>query len=172
MWHKRSKVQVNQKTYTIVRVYEKKQKEQIYIVSDEKKLFMMKRYDDLDHYKKILQDYTFLESINVCIPKIIRTDDELKVIVKEYVTGTLASSKILKGEQPSYYLTQMKEMASIVEENQQCLDYFPTNYIEFKNKLYYVHYECFPFSKEKSFENVVNKYWINSSELIRKMNGK
>ena len=50
------------------------------------------------------------------------------------------------------------------------IDYFPTNFIEKDGILYYVDYECNPYSDEWNFENWGIKYWSKTPEFLSYLN--
>ena len=46
------------------------------------------------------------------------------------------------------------------------LDWFPTNFIPFENRLFYVDYECNAYMEEWSLEHWGLRYWARTPEFL------
>jgi hypothetical protein len=57
------------------------------------------------------------------------------------------------------YLGQVKDMCGLLYSNGLNIDYYPTNFVVEQDRLYYVDYECNPYSDQWNFENWGKQYW-------------
>lgn len=62
-------------------------------------------------------------------------------------------------EMREMYLKQVKEMALAVYSSGLNIDYFPTNFVVQNGVIFYIDYECNPYSDDWNFENWGIKYW-------------
>lgn len=137
-------------------------------------------YEKCDYYtfednklESELRDYHILVDIGIAIPKLISYDNEKQLIVKELLYGTTAAEWIAKGEVKDTHIKQIFEMCDILYNNNLNIDYFPTNFMEKEQKLYYVDYECNPYMEEWNFENWGIWFYANVNgfeEFVRKGN--
>ena len=98
-------------------------------------------------------DYQRLLLTGIRIPKLVDVDVPNERIVKEYIAGPTLSELIKQDMPIDPYLTQVREMAEQVRAHGLNIDYFPTNFVVQEELVYYVDYECNPYSEEWSFEN-------------------
>ena len=56
-------------------------------------------------------------------------------------------------------------MAELAKKAGLNIDYFPTNFVVCDGLIYYVDYECNPYSDEWNFENWGIKYWGRTPEF-------
>lgn len=118
-----------------------------------------------------LHDYQRLLNIGIAIPKMIDSDIEKEIIVKEYIEGETIVELLKKNIDVEKYILIVKEMAKLAKEAGINIDYFPTNFVASGDKLYYVDYECNEYSDEWSFDNWGIKYWRKSKELSEYLKG-
>lgn len=112
-----------------------------------------------------LRDYKRLSNVGINIPKLIEADIENERILKEYIKGESIYEYVLKGIDTSRYIEQVKEMCSLLYPNDLNIDYFPTNFIVNKERIFYVDYECNQYSDKWNFENWGLKYWTKTPEF-------
>lgn len=98
-------------------------------------------------------DYQRLRLTGIRIPKLVDVDVPNERIVKEYIAGPTLSELIEQDMPIDPYLPQIREMAQQVRAHGLNIDYFPTNFVVQEELVYYVDYECNPYSEEWSFEN-------------------
>lgn len=98
-------------------------------------------------------DYQRILLTGIRIPKLVDVDIQNERIVKEYVEGPTLSEMIKQDEPIDVYLPQVREMAEQARAHGLNIDYFPTNFVVQEGLVYYVDYECNPYSEEWSFEN-------------------
>lgn len=112
-------------------------------------------------------DYERLKSAGVTMPEMYDIDVANERILKEYIEGftvfELVKNDVMHGE----YIAQMREIAHKVYSSGLNIDYFPTNFVVKNGILYYVDYECNPYSDEWNFENWGIKYWSKTKEFLK-----
>ena len=64
------------------------------------------------------------------------------------------------------HIRQMEAMCEILYGAGLNIDYFPTNFVLRDEKLYYVDFECNPYSEQWNFENWGSKYWSKTAEFL------
>lgn len=106
-----------------------------------------------------LNDYNRLINANIRMPLMIEFDKKQEIIIKEYIKGDNVLDLIKNGEDVSPYISQVREMANLAKEAGLNIDYYPTNFIPYNGKLYYVDYECNEYSEDWNLENWGMKYW-------------
>lgn len=110
-------------------------------------------------------DYERLRSAGIRIPKMLAIDPKNERIVKEYVDGPTVFDLVRGGVPAEPYLPQVREMAAQAKAAGLNIDYFPTNFVVSDSVLWYVDYECNPYSDEWNFENWGIRYWSRTQEF-------
>lgn len=116
-----------------------------------------------------LDDYARLSELGINMPRLLAVDSGNERILKEYVEGDTVMEMVLSGSLPPECLAQVKGMCSVLYEAGLNIDYFPTNFVWRDQLLYYIDYECNPYSDEWNFENWGVKYWSRTPELEKWM---
>lgn len=152
---------VNQTEYTIVKLLGHGKGGYSYLACRDGKQVVLKQihHEPCAYYtfgNKIeaeQNDYQRLLLTGIRIPKLVDVDISNERIVKEYIEGpTLA--ELIKQDMPiDPYLPQVRGMQKQVRAHGLNIDYFPTNFVVQEELVYYVDYECNPYSEEWSFEN-------------------
>ena len=57
------------------------------------------------------------------------------------------------------YFDQIREICRILYAAGLNIDYYPTNFVVQDDLLYYIDYECNPYSDQWNFENWGSQYW-------------
>ena len=104
-------------------------------------------------------DYERLLAAGIRIPKMTAVDRQAERIVKQYIEGDTVFDLVRDGAAVGPYLEQVREMAALAKEAGLNIDYFPTNFVVQDGLLWYVDYECNPYSAEWDFENWGSRYW-------------
>lgn len=146
-----------------------------YLVTDGKKKYVLKQihHEPCDYYQfgnKLeaeLNDYKRLHNIGITMPKIIDVDVKNERILKEYIHGDTIYSLILQDKMDEDYLKQLKSMCSLLYAANTNIDYFPTNFVVQKGRLFYIDYECNDYMDEWNFENWGIKYWSKTEEFLK-----
>ena len=92
-------------------------------------------------------------------------DFEAERIMKEYIEGQTVFDLVRFGADTGIYLGQIRKMAEQAFSAGLNIDYFPTNFVVREGLLWYVDYECNPYSDEWNFENWGIKYWSDTDEF-------
>ena len=110
-------------------------------------------------------DYERLQNAGIRIPRMLAVDTAAERIVKAYIEGPTVFERIRDGGSAEPYLMQVREMAAKAKAAGLNIDYFPTNFVICGGLLWYVDYECNPYSDEWSFENWGVRYWSRTPEF-------
>lgn|SRR5574344_785750 len=110
-------------------------------------------------------DYKKLTKAKIRVPKLIEIDEPNETLVKEYIPGETALDLVIKGDLPIVYFEQVYEQYRQARISKINIDYFPSNFILFNDKLYYVDYECNPYNPKWNLENWGIRYWLYTKEL-------
>ena len=161
-------MKVNDRTYEIIRLLGHGKGGYSYLASDGTKEAVIKQihhepcsyYQFGDKIQAELTDYEKLRKTGIRIPQMLDVDQERERILKEYIQGPTIYELILQG--------QMSEQARQAGLN---IDYFPTNFVvhgkALDRQLYYIDYECNPYTKEWNFENWGIWYWSKTPEFMQ-----
>lgn len=98
-------------------------------------------------------DYRRLLETGIRMPQMVDIDVTNERIVKEYIEGPTLSELIEKKQPIEAYISQVRQMAEQVRVHGLNIDYYPTNFVVKDGLVYYIDYECNPYSEEWSFEN-------------------
>lgn len=160
---------INDKKYYLISLLGHGKGGYSYLVSDKKNFFVLKQihHEPCSYYSfgnKIeseLRDYNTLLKTGINIPKMIDVDLKNERILKDYIPGFTISKYIEEGQLKKEYLKQVITMSKVLKDLNINIDYYPTNFIVYKDILYYIDYECNPYMSEWDFDNWGIKYWQN-----------
>lgn len=149
-----------------------------YLAQREGKYYTLKQihHEPCDYYSfgnKIeaeRNDYQRLLQAGIRIPKLLDIDMKRERVLKEFVDGPTISDLVKADAVTEQHLAQVREMAAKAMAAGLNIDYFPTNFIMQDDLLYYIDYECNPYSEEWNFENWGSKYWSKTPEFLAYMN--
>ena len=138
------------------------------IEDDEKREYTLKcfHHERVDYYtfssSKVdleLDAYCFLHKNGVPIPRLLYWDRDREIILKEYIPGDTALYRITEKEDLSYLFPRLYKLQNAMKEKGVNLDWYPSNFVEHKDTLYYIDYEISPYEEKWSFENWGVGYW-------------
>ena len=112
-----------------------------------------------------LRDYQTLKNTGINIPKMIDYDKNQEIIIKEYIDGKTIDQLIIEDKMKDCYIEQIKKMCAILYPLNLNIDYFPTNFVVSNEILYYIDFECNPYSEKWNFENWGIKYWSKTEDF-------
>ena len=169
---------VNNRTFKVIKLLGKGKGGYSYLVTDGKSQYVLKQihHEPCEYYQfgnKIqseINDYKTLENIGINIPKLIDVDIDNERILKEYIEGETIFELVLNDKMEQKYLNQIRDMCSLLYENKINIDYFPTNFVVENEKIYYIDYECNEYMDEWNFENWGIKYWSKTQKFIDYVN--
>jgi hypothetical protein len=123
-----------------------------------------------DKFQSELDAYSYLMKIGIPTPEMIDKNREQEIIIKQYIHGktlsVLSAEKALTGN----HWSQLRQISDIATGAQINPDWFPTNFVEDEeHKLWYIDYECNPYSEEWNLTNWGMYFYLNS-EGMRKYN--
>ena len=140
-----------------------------FLVEDSKgRFFTLKcfHHETVDYYtfstNKVdleLNAYRFLLDSSVKIPRLLYWDREREIMLKEYIEGETALERVERGEDLSSYFPTLSSLQSEMRKRSVNLDWYPSNFIDYNNALYYIDYEISPYEDRWSFENWGIAYW-------------
>lgn len=171
-------MQVNGRELLIIKLLGKGKGGYSYLASDGRRQYVLKQihHEPCNYYQfgnKIeseIRDYDRLKSVGIRMPEMIDVDIRQERILKEYIEGETIFDLVLADQMKADYLEQVREMCSLLYAHNINIDYFPTNFIVQREKLYYIDYECNDYMAEWNFENWGIKYWSKTEELMQYVN--
>lgn len=158
---------VNGKDYGVITLLGKGKGGYSYLVTDGIIRFVLKQihHEPCDYYQfgnkleSELRDYATLSKVGIPMPKLLDVDHAQERILKEYIDGPTIAALVESGGMKETYLGQVKDMCGLLYSNGLNIDYYPTNFVVEQDRLYYVDYECNPYSDQWNFENWGKQYW-------------
>ena len=160
-------LELNGKQYQVMDLLGKGKGGYSYLVTDGQQEFVLKQihHEPCDYYtfgdkiQSELRDYERLTQVGVCMPRLLDVDIAKERILKEYIVGDTISNIVARGEMKPEYLEQVKQMCNLLYPAGLNIDYYPTNFVVQDGILYYIDYECSPYSDQWNFENWGSQYW-------------
>lgn len=165
---------VNQKTYEIIKLLGKGKGGYSYLVTDGNRQYVLKQihHEPCDYYQfgnKIeaeIADYGRLHAIGIRMPELLDVDIENERILKEYIEGKTIYDLVLNDQMKQIYLDQMKQMCALLYPSNTNIDYYPTNFVVQDDVMFYIDFECNNYMEEWNFENWGVKYWSKTPEFM------
>ena len=152
----------NGEAYEIIRLIAKGKGGYTYLAKTGDTAVVIKKihYEPCDYYQfeanklsSEIRDYQTLFNMGIPMPKLLFFSQEEQFLVKEYLPGGTLANLAADHRLHDTHITQIFDMCKKLYPNHLNIDYFPTNFMEHQGILYYVDYECSPYSDEWSFEN-------------------
>jgi predicted Ser/Thr protein kinase len=106
--------------------------------------------------------YNRLKECNILLPELLVYDAEKNYLVKEYIEGVAASELIASNKINESIIKQLFKMYRLAKKAGLNIDYFPSNFIIRDQQLFYIDYECNPYSPEWDLPNWGIYYWANT----------
>lgn len=165
---------VNEKSFEVLRLLGKGKGGYSYLVTDGKGEYVLKQihhepcsyYQFGDKLASELRDYQRLREIGIPMPKLLDVDRERERILKEFIPGDTIDRLVMEDRMEPGYVCQMEEMCSKLYPANTNIDYFPTNFVVYDGKLWYVDFECNNYMDQWNFENWGIKYWSKTPEFM------
>ncbi len=158
---------VNDKSYEIIKLLGKGKGGYSYLVTDGEKKYVLKQihHEPCDYYQfgnKIeseVRDYHRLKQVGIRIPEMYDVDISNERILKEYIEGETVADLVERNAVKPEYVEQVRQMCRLLYPTGLNIDYYPTNFVVQKELLYYIDYECNEYMEEWNFENWGIKCW-------------
>lgn len=112
-----------------------------------------------------IEAYHQLKKSGILVPNLIAYDDENQYLIKEYINGVTAAQWIAERPLEKTLLSQLFRMAEQLERMQLNIDYFPTNFVIHRGKLYYIDFEVNAFDATWSLQKWGLYYWANQKGM-------
>ncbi|MCM1086951.1 MAG: phosphotransferase [Muribaculaceae bacterium] len=168
-------MEVNDKKFAILRLLGKGKGGYSYLVSDETGRYVLKQihHEPCDYYQfgnKIeaeIRDYDRLKKIGIPMPQLFGVDHGRERILKEYIEGDTIYDAVLHDKMKPEYMKQVEAMCALLYPAHTNIDYFPTNFIVQRGKLFYIDYECNDYMEEWNFENWGIQYWSKTEAFLK-----
>ena len=165
---------VNEKSFEVLRLLGKGKGGYSYLVTDGKGEYVLKQihhepcsyYQFGDKLASELRDYQRLREIGIPMPKLLDVDRERERILKEFIPGDTIDRLVMEDRMEPGYVCQMEEMCAKLYPANTNIDYFPTNFVVYDGKLWYVDFECNNYMDQWNFENWGIKYWSKTPEFM------
>lgn len=165
---------VNERAYTVLRLLGKGKGGYSYLASDGPARVVLKQlhhepcdyYQFGDKFEAELRDYRRLCGVGIPMPRLLASDAGAERLIKEYIDGETVFALVARGALPDVCLAQVRQMCALLYPAGLNIDYYPTNFILQNGVLYYIDYECNPYSDEWSFENWGVRYWSQTPEFL------
>lgn len=166
---------INGVEFQIVRLLGKGKGGYSYLAERDGQQFVIKQihHEPCDYYqfgnklKAELRDYAHLSEIGIPMPKMLDVDTEKERILKEYIEGETVMDMVKRDCNLSECIAQVQQMCTLLYPAQTNIDYFPTNFVMQDGTLYYIDYECNPYSDQWNFENWGIRYWSKTPEFLQ-----
>lgn len=110
-------------------------------------------------------DYARLAKTGIRLPRLLAVDEAAERLVKEYIDGPTVMELVCRDALPPWAAQQARGMAAALREHGLNIDWFPTNFIVQDGALWYIDFECNPYSEQWNFENWGVRYWARTPEL-------
>jgi tRNA A-37 threonylcarbamoyl transferase component Bud32 len=171
---------VNGTDYQVLRLVGKGKGGYCYLVTDGKEEYILKQihHEPCDYFTfgdklaSELQDYERLRSLGIPMPKLLAVDEKQERLLKEYLPGKTVYDMVAAGEEVVRWVRQVEAMCEKLYPANWNIDYFPTNFIPRDGVLYYVDYECSPYTDRWNFQNWGMRYWSQTKEFMAHQAGK
>ncbi len=114
-----------------------------------------------------IEAYNRLIEISENIPKLMDYNYEENYLIKEFISGEIASKEIAKNRISEKQIFELIELSEKLMKAQLNIDYFPSNFVIQKDKLFYIDYEINKYDENWSFKNWGIYYWLNNRGFRR-----
>lgn len=164
---------INSKDYQVLRLLGKGKGGYSYLVTDGTGRFVLKQihHEPCDYYtfgnklESELRDYHRLRTLGIPMPRLLAVDEARERILKEYIDGDTVQVLVQEDRMQDNYRAQLQTMCEKLYAADLNIDYYPTNFVVEEGLLYYIDYECNPYSHQWNFENWGSKYWSRTKEF-------
>ena len=165
---------VNGNAYTIVRLLGKGKGGYSYLAERDGVQYVLKQihhepcayYQFGDKMQAELHDYERLRGIGIPMPQMLDVDIANERILKEYIPGDTIFELVKTDRMREEYVAQVKEMCRLLYPANTNIDYFPTNFIPYNGRLFYIDYKCNHYMPEWNFENWGIQYWSKTEAFL------
>lgn len=112
-----------------------------------------------DKLQSELRDYQRLQQVGVPIPVLLDADAAQERILKEYIHGPTIAQLVEQNQMKQEYYEQIRQICDLCYPAGINIDYYPTNFVVQDDRLYYIDFECNPYSPQWDYEHWGRQYW-------------
>lgn len=167
-------MQVCGKAYEVIRLLGKGKGGYSYLVTDGARDYVLKQihhepcafYTFGDKLRSELRDYARLRKVGIPLPELLAVDEENERILKAFVPGETVYELVLSDRMRPEYVEQVKDMCRLLYPAGLNIDYFPTNFVAWEGKLWYIDYECNGYMEQWDFEHWGAAYWSKTETFM------
>ena len=139
-----------------------------YLVSDGVNRYVLKQihHEPCDYYRfgdklaSELRDYETLKRIGIPMPELLGADPRQERLLKQYIDGPTVAELVEQDALEQSCFAQVEDMCCKLYAEGLNIDYYPTNFVVQQGRLYYIDYECNPYTQQWDFEHWGKQYWI------------
>lgn len=166
---------INRKLYRVLKLLGHGKSGYSYLVEDDNYIqYVIKKihHEPIDYYtfgdkfQSELDAYDFLNRLGLLMPRLIDYDRIQELILKEFIEGATVFENIMIDEDISESLRRMIDISEVCKQNDINIDYFPTNFINKPEGLYYIDYEFNNYMEQWSLENWGINYWSKTKLFL------
>lgn len=165
---------VNETDYTVIKLLGKGKGGYSYLVTDGKQDYVLKQihHEPCDYYQfgdkleSELRDYARLREVGIPMPELLAVDRQQERLLKAYIPGDTIDICVKEDRMEDDFYRQMEDMCRKLYPAGLNIDYFPTNFVVWAGKLYYVDYECNGYLEQWDFEHWGTQYWWRSEAFL------
>ena len=161
---------VNEKSYRVVRLLGKGKGGYSWLVTDGGKEYVLKQihhepcgyYTFGDKLASELRDYGRLKDLGISMPELLAVDEDRERLLKTYIPGQTVDKLVRADALDPRYREQLREICRILYAAGLNIDYYPTNFVPWEGRLYYIDYECNVYLIHRTWGTFVpqNALWI------------
>ena len=165
---------MNGKEYEVIRLLGKGKGGYSYLVTDGTTQYVLKQihHEPCDYYtfgdkmQSELRDYERLRAVGIRMPELLEVDEKNERLLKSFVPGETVYDRVLADQMEPEYVEQMREMCRMLYPAGLNIDYFPTNFVVWEGKIWYIDYECNAYMEQWDFEHWGIAYWSRTDTFM------
>lgn len=165
---------VNETDYTVKKLLGKGKGGYSYLVTDGKGDYVLKQihHEPCDYYQfgdkleSELRDYARLRAVGIPMPELLAVDRQQERLLKAYIPGDTIDTYVKEDRMEDGFYWQMEDMCRKLYPAGLNIDYFPTNFVVWEGKLYYVDYECNGYMAQWDYDHWGKQYWWKSEAFL------
>ncbi len=144
-----------------------------YLIENGGQRYVYKKMHDepVDYYtfgnklRAEVEAFEKLKAAGICLPELLAYSDREQFLVKEYIEGKTAAELAAEGALSESHFALAYAMHERLKAHGLHIDYFPTNFIFCYGQIFYIDYECHPYTEEWDFPSWGIFYWLNSDGM-------
>ncbi|MCF0117284.1 MAG: hypothetical protein HUJ61_04455 [Bacilli bacterium] len=154
------KLIIKRKEYFIDKVVKISDYHTSYICIFKNKKFFIRKFKDSVVFNRCIDDYKKIKKIGICIPKMLKIDKKEMSIIYEFIDAEDCARILTNIDIDDAIFEKLFLLRRFARFSKVDLNYLPENFKYYNGELYYMSYEFFKESQEKSLEDYGMYYWI------------